>query len=174
MPYVSANRLLARLRTAGGPPPAPPVRAALLAGLGGFSATLAMFSLADWSGAAFVMAPFGASCVLAFALPESPLSQPRNIIGGHLIATGIGLAMMSLFGTSAAMMALAVGLAIAAMLATRTTHAPAGANPLLVMLAGADWSFLVTPVLAGAVTLVCVAFLYHRCTGRSDYPRYWL
>nr|WP_256374268.1 HPP family protein [Chelatococcus sp. GW1] len=50
----------------------------------------------------------------------------------------------------------------------------AGANPLLVMLAGADWSFLVTPVLAGATTLVAVALLYHRCTGRRDYPRYWL
>lgn len=42
------------------------------------------------------------------------------------------------------------------------------------MLAGADWSFLVTPVLAGAITLVAVALLYHRCTGRRDYPRYWL
>ncbi len=171
---MTESRLLARLRTAGGPPPGPSARAALLAGLGGFSATLAMFSLADWSGAAFIMAPFGASCVLAFALPDSPLSQPRNIVGGHLIAAAIGLGMMSLFGTSAAIMALAVGLAIAAMLVTRTTHAPAGANPLLVMLAGADWSFLVTPVLAGATTLVAVALLYHRCTGRRDYPRYWL
>nr|WP_280949574.1 HPP family protein [Chelatococcus daeguensis] len=89
------------------------------------------------------------------------------------MAATIGLGVMNFFGTSAAIMALAVGLAIAAMLVTRRTHAPAGANPLLVMLAGADWSFLVTPVLTGAMTLVAAALLYHRCTGRRDYPRYW-
>jgi len=148
-------------------------RAILLAGLGGAMATLVLFSLAQWSGLAFVMAPFGATCVLAFALPDSPLSQPRSILGGHLVATAVGLAVGNLLGVSPWTMALAVGLAIALMLATRTTHAPAGADPLLVMLAMPGWSFLLTPVLTGALALVAVAFVYHRVTGRRDYPRYW-
>jgi len=155
-------------------PPLPSPRTIMLAGLGGAGATLVLFSLAQWSGLAFVMAPFGATCVLAFALPDSPLSQPRSIVGGHLIATMVGLAVGNLLGVSPWTMALAVGLAIALMLATRTTHAPAGADPLLVMLAMPDWWFLLTPVLSGALTLVAVAYGYHRLTGRADYPRYWL
>jgi CBS-domain-containing membrane protein len=154
-------------------PPLPAPRTILLAGFGGAVATLVLFSLAQWSGLAFVMAPFGATCVLAFALPDSPLSQPRSIVGGHLIATAVGLAVGDLLGISPWTMALAVGLAIALMLATRTTHAPAGADPLLVMLAMPGWSFLLTPVLTGTLALVAVAFAYHRVTGRRDYPRYW-
>ncbi|WP_230534264.1 HPP family protein [Microvirga roseola] len=154
-------------------PPLASPHTILVAGLGGAIATLALFSFAQWSGLAFVMAPFGATCVLAFALPDSPLSQPRSIVGGHLIATGIRLAVGTLLGIAPWTMALAVGLATALMLATRTTHAPAGADPLLVMLAAPDWSFLLTPVLSGALTLVAVAYAYHRITGRSDYPRYW-
>jgi CBS-domain-containing membrane protein len=84
-------------------------RAILLAGLGSAIATLVLFSLAQWSGLAFVMAPFGATCVLAFALPESPLSQPRSIVGGHVIATTVGLAVGSLLGISPWTMARAVG-----------------------------------------------------------------
>jgi len=154
-------------------PPLAAPRTILLAGLGGGVATLVLFSLAQWSGLAFVMAPFGATCVLAFALPDSPLSQPRSIVGGHLIATAVGLAVGSLLGVAPWTMALAVGLAIALMLATRTTHAPAGADPLLVMLAMPGWSFLLTPVLTGTLALVAVAFAYHRITGRRDYPKYW-
>lgn len=171
---MNAQPPSSRLRPEGVLPPLASPRAILLAGLGGAVATLVLSSLSQWSGLAFVMAPFGATCVLAFALPDSPLSQPRSIVGGHVIASAIGIAIGTLLGVSAWTMALAVGLAIAAMLATRTTHAPAGADPLLVMLAMPDWSFLLTPVLSGALTLVAVAYGYHRVTGRAAYPQYWL
>lgn len=149
-------------------------RKAILAGLGGAMATFVLAGLSDVSGITLVMAPFGASCVLAFALPESPLSQPRSIIGGHLIATAVGLATASLLGVSVVTIALAVGLAIAAMLLTRTTHAPAGADPLLVMLTLPGWSFLLTPVLLGTLVIVAVAWVFHRVTGQATYPKYWL
>ncbi|MBM1173443.1 HPP family protein [Microvirga arabica] len=170
---MNAQPPLSQLRPTSALPPLASPRAILLAGLGGAIATLTLVFLAQWSGLAFVMAPFGATCVLAFALPDSPLSQPRSIVGGHLIATTVGLAVGNLLGVSPWTMALAVGLAIALMLITRTTHAPAGADPLLVMLAMPDWWFLLTPVLSGALTLVAVAYAYHRITGRADYPRYW-
>ncbi|MFC0212328.1 HPP family protein [Paenibacillus chartarius] len=125
------------------------------------------------------MAPFGATCVLAFGLPDSPLAQPRNIVGGHLLSTAIGLLTLACFGSHPWSLALGVALAIAAMHLTRTVHPPAGADPLLVMLSGAGWSFLLTPVLAGSVLIVAAAWLYHRLMPVSSgsapvrYPKGW-
>ena len=82
--------------------------------------------------AALLIAPFGASCVLVFALPQSPLAQPRNVIGGHMISTLVGLCAYHLIGASPLSFGLAVGLAIAAMLLTAPLHPPAGADPIVV------------------------------------------
>ena len=145
-------------------------RTAAVSGLGGF---IVIFLLAQ-AGASLhttlLIAPFGASCVLVFALPQSPLAQPRNVIGGHLVSTAIGLAALTLFGSQPFSLAIAVGVAIAAMELSRTLHPPAGADPIVVILAKAGWTFLLSPVLAGAVTIVLVAFLYHRFASNRPYP----
>ena len=120
------------------------------------------------------MAPFGASCVLAFGVWESPLSQPRNIIGGHLISTLVGLCVYHLLGSGTVSMALGVGLATGLMMLTRTTHPPAGANPLVVIMAGSSWSFLITPVLAGAVIIVLAALFVNNLDNKRHYPNFWL
>ncbi|WP_262410314.1 HPP family protein [Pseudomonas sp. N40(2020)] len=120
------------------------------------------------------MASFGASCVLAFGMPESPLAQPRSIIGGHLVSTLIGLLILSTLGSSWWAGALAVGLALVAMQQTRTLHAPAGANPLIVLAAGAPFSFLVTPVLTGSIVIVVVASCLNNIRSRGSYPKYWM
>lgn len=122
------------------------------------------------SGAVLLIAPFGASCVLVFALPASPLAQPRNVIGGHLVSTAVGLAAFMIFGATPLGFGVGVGLAIAAMLLTRTTHPPAGADPIVVMLAGASWSFLFAPVLAGAISIVVAGAAYHRALSGAAYP----
>ncbi|MBB3113830.1 CBS-domain-containing membrane protein [Paenibacillus phyllosphaerae] len=119
------------------------------------------------------MAPFGASCVLAFGLWESPLAQPRSIIGGHLLSTLAGLAVYHTLGGGTFSMALGVGLAILAMMLTRTTHPPAGADPLVVMMAGSGWSFLVTPVLAGSVLIVIAALIVNNLDPKRQYPSFW-
>ena len=119
------------------------------------------------------MAPFGASCVLAFGMPDSPLAQPRNIIGGHVIATLVGLAVLHTLGDSWWSAALAVGLALAAMQQTRTLHAPAGANPLVVIASHAPLSFVVTPVLAGSLVIVAVAWCLNNARQANSYPKYW-
>ncbi|MNF93568.1 HPP family protein [compost metagenome] len=119
------------------------------------------------------MAPFGASCVIAFALPQSPLAQPRSLVGGHVLSTLVGLCALTAFGVHAWSLALAVGAAITLMQLTHTLHPPAGADPLLVMLTGAGWSFLLTPVLLGAAVIVLVACGYHRATRTSHYPTKW-
>ncbi len=117
-----------------------------------------------------LIAPFGASCVLVFALPQSPLAQPRNVVGGHLISTSIGLIALSLFGTQPFSLAIAVGAAIAVMELTRTLHPPAGADPIVVILSKAGWTFLISPVLVGALSIVLVAFLFHRLSSKRRYP----
>ncbi|GHY80341.1 HPP family protein [Vibrio cholerae] len=103
-----------------------------------------------------LMAPFGATAVLVFGVPNSPLAQPKNVIFGHLITSFIGVIFTQYIGVSAISLAVATGLAVSAMLITKTTHPPAGANPLLIMLSGQGWSFLFTPVLLGAVVIVLV------------------
>ncbi len=113
-------------------------------------------------------------CVLAFGVPDSPLAQPRSIIGGHLVSTLVGLVVLNTLGSSWWAGALAVGLALAAMQQTRTLHAPAGANPLVVLAAGAPLSFLVAPVLIGSILIVVVAWLINNARNRASYPKYWL
>jgi CBS-domain-containing membrane protein len=71
-------------------------------------------------------------------------------------------------------MALSVGLAISLMILTRTTHPPAGADPLVVFMAGSGWSFLLTPVLAGSVIIVLVALLVNNLDKNRHYPTFWL
>jgi CBS-domain-containing membrane protein len=152
-----------------------PARAvvSILCGLGATLAILVVSGLSQLFGAELMMAPFGASCFLAFALPESPLAQPRNIVLGHLVATGVGLAILALFGPVWPAMALAVGLAVAAMQWTGTGHAPAGADPIVVFLLQPGFGFLLTPVLAGAVLIVIVALLFNNLQPGRRYPLYW-
>ena len=118
------------------------------------------------------MASFGASCLIVFALPDSPLAQPRNVIGRHVLSAATGIAMAHFVGVTPVSMALAVALAIVLMLWTRTPHPPAGANPIIVMVMGSPWSFLFFPVLLGAVVLVVVACAMHKLNHQT-YPKYW-
>lgn len=146
----------------------------LLAGLGAMICITALGVLSTINQSmVWLMAPFGATMVILFGLPESPLAQPRNIVMGHLLTTIIGLAVASLLGVNAWSMGLAVGLAVALMFLTDTTHPPAGANPLVVMLAGEHWNFLVSPVAVGAVLIVGFGVAYHRLISGRSYPRRW-
>lgn len=78
--------------------------------------------------------------------------------------------MVQLLGASVPAMALAVGLAIALMQQNGTLHPPAGGDPLVVIVTGAGWSFLLLPILVGTVILVGVALAYHRWISGRAYP----
>jgi CBS-domain-containing membrane protein len=107
----------------------------LFAGIG---ATIAIGFLAFaetlHAGAILLMAPFGASAVIIFGLPKSPLAQPKNVILGHVITAFIGLFFVEFIGVTALNLAIATGLGVTVMLLTKTTHPPAGANPILIMM----------------------------------------
>ena len=144
----------------------------MYAGLGGAIATLCLLWLSNVSGYVLIMAPFGASCVILFALPESPLAQPKNVVGGHVLTATVGLLALHFFPQSIWVTALAVGVGIAGMVVSKTTHPPAGANPLLILLSGKTfaWSFLLFPVAIGAFLLVLMAIVFHSTVTRSKYP----
>ena len=150
-------------------------------GLAWLGATLAIAVLSlvgDWQDAVMILGSFGASCLLIFAYPASPFAQPRNVIGGHFVASLTGLIFMSLFGVHWWSMATSVGTAIALMLLLRVPHPPAGSNPVIVMLGGVGWQFLWTPTLFGSILLVIVALIYNNSTrgnnsGDRRYPIYW-
>lgn len=148
-----------------------PWRAAGFAGLGGMITIALLAEAGTVSNLPLLIAPFGASCALVFGAPASPLAQPRNVIGGHLISTALGLLAAVLIGVPSLAMAVGVGLAIAGMLLTDTLHPPAGADPIVVVLAHATWSFLLTPVLAGVLSIVLMGVIYHRALTGLAYPK---
>lgn len=141
----------------------------LLPGVGGFIAIWVTSMLGNISDVAFLMAPFGASCVLVFLLPSSPLAQPKNVILGHLLSTFIGLVILQTVGNSSWSIALGVGLAIILMNVCKVVHPPAGGDPILVIMTGSSWTFLVTPVLVGTIVVVAIGYAYHKLN-RVPYP----
>jgi CBS-domain-containing membrane protein len=148
------------------------LRTGLLACAGVFS-VIAVLSLASFNwGALLLLGSFGSTAVMMFTFPELHFSQPRSVIGGHVICTAVGLAALAVFGATWWSLASAAAACVALMMLTRTLHPPAGSNPIIVFLTAPKWSFLLFPTLLGAVTMVLVALAYHRAT-RRPYPLYW-
>nr|WP_216921007.1 HPP family protein [Synechococcus sp. CCAP 1479/9] len=121
-----------------------------------------------------VAAPLGASSVLLFGHPDSPLAQPRNLLLGNGSAAIVSVACVAWFGTAPWVMGLAVALAIAAGQVMRCLHPPAGAVALLGVLLHAGPGYVLMPVLAGSLLLLLVALgLAWLAPGRS-YPHHWI
>jgi CBS-domain-containing membrane protein len=93
-----------------------------LGGPGGFLAIGALALLSNRLGVLLLLGSFGASCVLVFGYPDAPIAQPMNVMGGHVICTGIGLAASHCLGPQPWVLALAVGCSTAAMMATLSAH----------------------------------------------------
>ncbi len=117
--------------------------------------------------------PFATSIVLVMGSPEVEAAQPRALVGGHVVATIVGLIVAHIAGPQAWAAATAVGLAIVAMHLTRTFHPPAGIDPLLVVMNSMPWSFLLVPVALGAVVLALFAFVWHLLVRRYAWPKRW-
>lgn len=89
----------------------------------------------------WLMAPFGATAVLVFGVPQSSLAKPKNVIGGHMLTAMIGVVFSYYSADSAIMIGLAVGIAITLMMITKTIHPAAGANPILIIESSQSWDF---------------------------------
>lgn len=127
-----------------------------------------------------LVASFGASAVLVYGAIRSPLAQPRNVLGGHILSAIIGVACYQLFGgTTWVAGAIGVSLAIVAMLLTKTVHPPAGATALIPIIGGEKiqtlgFLYVLVPIGLGAVILVLVAMLVNNLSENRRYPEYWL
>jgi CBS-domain-containing membrane protein len=117
--------------------------------------------------------PFATSIVLVMSSPELPAAQPRALIGGHIVSTLVGLAVVKIVGPQPWAAAFAVGVAVLAMVLTDTLHPPAGIDPLLIVSANLSWAFLIVPVLAGVSLLTVFAFVWHRWIRRQLWPERW-
>tara|TARA_R110000764_G_scaffold239973_2_gene341118 strand:- start:67600 stop:68229 length:630 start_codon:yes stop_codon:yes gene_type:complete len=124
----------------------------------------------------FLIGSFGATCVLIYGAIQSPLAQPRNLIGGHLISAIIGVTVYKLVPQPIWISApLAVSLSIIAMQYTKTLHPPGGATALIAVI-GTDhikslgYLYILYPVLTGVLILLVVALVFNNITNQRKYP----
>ena len=159
-----------------------PAREHWISAAGGLVGVLAMLwtsqALLGAHAGLLAVASMGASAVLLFAAPHGVLSQPWPVLGGHLISAAVGVACAQNIGDPMLAASLAVALAIAAMVATRSLHPPGGATALFAVLGGAPiaalgWHYLFVPVLLNGVVLLVVAVLFNYPFAWRRYPQAW-
>lgn len=125
---------------------------------------------ADSPTASWLIAPLGASAVLVFAVPASPLAQPWSVVGGNTVSALMGVLCVQLIDDPALAAGVAVAAALISMFALRCLHPPGGAAALLAVLTHASsLDFVLFPVAVNSVFLVLVGIAYNSATGRR-YP----
>jgi len=141
------------------------------------SATLGILAICwitSLVGHPLLIGSFGASAVLLFGATDSPLAQPRNLVGGHLVSALVAVIIVALFGSTPLTMAIGVGLAIFVMNLSHTTHPPGGATALIGVQGAVGPEFILMPVLAGALILLVVAIFTNNVVYHRSYPKHWL
>jgi CBS-domain-containing membrane protein len=124
----------------------------------------------------FLIGSFGASSVLIYGAIQSPLAQPRNLIGGHLISAIIGVTIYKLMPDIIWLTApTAVALSIVVMQITKTLHPPGGATALIAVIGSEKvkalgYLFVLSPVLTGSIILFIVALVFNNITKHRSYP----
>lgn len=124
----------------------------------------------------FLIGSFGASSVLIYGVINSPLAQPRNLIGGHLICAIIGVTVHQFIPNEIWLAsALAVALSIVAMQITKTLHPPGGATALIANIGSEKikalgYGYVLSPVLTGVIILFVVALIFNNISKSRSYP----
>ncbi len=126
-----------------------------------------------------VIGSFGASAVLIYGAIDGPLSQPRNLVGGHILSALVGVFCYQLFPSQLWIAAaLAVALSIALMQLTKTLHPPGGATALIAVIGSPQlheigYLYALYPVARGAAILLLVALLVNNLAPNRTYPKWW-
>ena len=127
-----------------------------------------------------IIGSFGASAVLIYGAIKSPLAQPRNLIGGHIISAIIGVATYKmLHGHMWLAASVAVATAIAVMHATKTLHPPGGATSLIAVIGSQKihslgYLYAIVPAGLGAAVMLIVALLVNNIPKSRRYPEFWI
>ena len=142
----------------------------------GISLTIVVCSSFPYTGPElpFIVAPLGASAVIVFAVPSSPMAHPWSVVGGNVISSLVGVAVFQLVPDATWAAGLAVGGAILALSLLRCLHPPGGASALTAVIGSesihsAGYAFAFAPVAINSIALVTVAMMFHRATGHN-YP----
>lgn len=145
----------------------------LKAAIGGVIAFGLIALMAEFTGDLLLIAPLAASAVLVFAAPDSPMAQPANVVGGHVLAALLGLLLEMILPGGWWSAALGIGMVILAMSMARIVHPPAGATAWVVLTVHPGWDYVFFPVLGGSVAIVFTAVLLHRLVPpRGNYPHH--
>lgn len=124
----------------------------------------------------FLIGSFGASSVLIYGAVYSPLAQPRNLVGGHVVSALVGVTVGKIIPDIIWLTApLAVALSIVAMQVTRSLHPPGGATALIAVSGGEQiaeigYMFVFSPVFTGALILLGIALIFNNITKDRHYP----
>lgn len=143
------------------------------------SVALAHYWILSPQGLVMIIGSFGASAVLIYGAIRSPLAQPRNLMGGHILSAFLGVTAFRLFGGEPWLSAsLAVSTAIVAMHLTKTLHPPGGATALIAVIGGSDihamgYYYVLMPVGLGAGIMLLVALLVNNIPKKRHYPEFW-
>ena len=165
VPILPGATLLDRLLCSGG----------ALLGIG-LTALIGYLTFGHDAALPFLVAPVGASAVLVFAVPSSPLAQPWPVVGGNTLGALIGIAASSLIADPLLASGIAVSVAIIGMSLARCLHPPGGAAALVAVLGGpsvaaAGVKFAFMPVAANSAALVLLGWLFHKAS-RHRYPHW--
>ena len=138
------------------------------------------YTIIDETDLVMVIGSFGASAVLIYGAIRSPLAQPRNLIGGHMISAAIGVTAYKLFPAHLGLAsALAVATSIGVMHATKTLHPPGGATALIAVIGSQKihslgYLYVLIPAGIGPFIMLTVALLVNNIPKNRRYPEFWL
>ncbi len=178
---------LRRMKATGTCPPRKPVSKIIWSWIGAFLGILLVAAIGRCLALAsvdslFLIGSFGASAVLVYGAPMAEFSQPRNLVGGHLVSALVGVTVFVLLGDDTILAGpAAVSLAIVAMHFTRTLHPPGGATALIAIIGGdrihsLGYAYVLSPVFLGSIAMLFVALLVNNMSKnpKRHYPVYWL
>ncbi|MDD5400105.1 MAG: HPP family protein [Sulfurimonas sp.] len=131
----------------------------------------------------FLLGSFGASAVLIYGAPEVPFSQPRNLIGGHVLSAIVSVFLVKSFGNLLSLellCALSVALSVLVMHLTITMHPPGGATALIYVIGSEKiqslgWIYPLSPIALGVTMMLIIALIVNNISNNTKrhYPTYW-
>jgi len=134
--------------------------------VGAFVATLlaSFFSLTllEVEETPLILASTGASAMLLFALPHAQVSQPWNLVGGHLVSAIVGVTCAKIIPFELLAASATIPIAMLAMYGLRCMHPPGGATAITAVVGGASvqemgYAFVVMPVFFNAIIILSIA-----------------
>jgi CBS-domain-containing membrane protein len=147
--------------------------------LGIAAVSLIHYKLIDQVGLMMIIGSFGASAVLIYGAIRSPLAQPRNLLGGHILSAFIGVTAFQWLGSEPWLAAsVAVSTSIALMHLTKTLHPPGGATALIAVIGGSSvhslgYLYVLMPAALGAGIMLIVALIINNVPKSRKYPEFW-